>query len=219
MVILATFATIIASQAVISGTFSVAKQAVQLGFLPRLKILHTSAMEGQIYVPLVNWALCVGVVTLTLVFRSATGSGDIYGVAVTGTFVLDTLLFLAVARLLWRTPRRKVAPIAVLFLIVEIAFFSANIAKIEHGAWLLARDRAGRRVVMINWRRGQMIVTAQPDRPGGVARRVPRRAAATEAAARPGARASRSSSTRARTRRRWRCAPRSSTPTRCTRRS
>ena len=82
--ILATFATIIASQAVISGTFSVAKQAVQLGFLPRLKILHTSDMEGQIYVPAINWALCIGVLTLTLVFRNSNRLGDIYGVAVTG---------------------------------------------------------------------------------------------------------------------------------------
>ena len=104
MVILAAVATVIASQAAISGSFSVAKQAMQLGFLPRLKVLHTSPMEGQIYVPVINWALCIGVVALTLVFRSATRLGDIYGVAVTGTFILNTLLFLAVARWLWRTP-------------------------------------------------------------------------------------------------------------------
>ena len=90
MVILAAVATVIASQAAISGSFSVAKQAVQLGFLPRLKVLHTSRMEGQIYVPVVNWALCIGVIALTLVFRSATKLGDIYGVAVTGTFILNT---------------------------------------------------------------------------------------------------------------------------------
>src|SRR5437588_12448132 len=103
-------ATVIASQAAISGSFSVAKQAVQLGFLPRLKILHTSRMEGQIYVPVVNWGLCIGVVALTLVFRSADKLGDIYGVAVTGTFILNTLLFLAVARLLWRTSKWRLAP-------------------------------------------------------------------------------------------------------------
>ncbi len=160
MVVLATFATIIASQAVISGTFSVAKQAVQLGFLPRLKILHTSAMEGQIYVPAVNWVLCIGVVTLTLVFRNSNRLGDIYGVAVTGTFILNTILFLAVARLLWRTPRRKLAPVAVLFLTVEIAFFSANIAKVEHGAWLPLVIGAVLSFVMVNWRRGQSVVTA-----------------------------------------------------------
>ena len=136
MVVLAAVATVIASQAVISGSYSVAKQAVQLGFLPRLRVMHTSTVEGQIYVPMINWLLCVGVLTLTLVFRSSNKLGDIYGVAVTGTFILNTLLFLAVARLLWGTSKRKLAPLAVLFLTVEVAFFSANIAKVEHGAWL-----------------------------------------------------------------------------------
>jgi KUP system potassium uptake protein len=159
MVILAAVATVIASQAAISGSFSVAKQAVQLGFLPRLRVLHTSKMEGQIYVPIINWALCIGVIALTLVFRSATKLGDIYGVAVTGTFILNTVLFLAVARLLWGTRRRKLAPVAVLFLTVEVAFFSSNIAKIEHGAWLSLAVGLVISIVMINWRRGQEIVT------------------------------------------------------------
>src|SRR3954470_8368225 len=134
LLILATAATIIASQAAISGSFSVARQAVQLGFLPRLRIRHTSKTEGQIYVPAVNWALCIGVIVLTLVFRSADKLGDIYGVAVTGTFVLNTVLFVAVARSLWGTPRRRLAPVAALFLTVEVTFFSSNVAKIEHGA-------------------------------------------------------------------------------------
>jgi KUP system potassium uptake protein len=159
MVVLATVATIIASQAAISGSFSVAKQAVQLGFLPRLKVLHTSRMEGQIYVPIINWGLCIGVVALTLVFRSATKLGDIYGVAVTGTFILNTILFLAVAHLLWRRPKRQLAPLAILFLTVEVAFFSANIAKIEHGAWLPLVIGLLASIVMITWRRGHMIVT------------------------------------------------------------
>jgi KUP system potassium uptake protein len=159
MVVLAAIATVIASQAVISGSFSVAKQAVQLGFLPRLRVQHTSTVEGQIYVPMVNWLLCIGVLTLTLVFRSSTRLGDIYGVAVTGTFILNTLLFLAVAHLLWGTAIRKLAPIAVLFLTVEVAFFSANIAKIEHGAWLPLAIGLVISVVMITWRRGQVIVT------------------------------------------------------------
>src|SRR5437763_2468614 len=159
LVILAALATVIASQAVISGSFSVAKQAVQLGFLPRLKVLHTSATEGQIYVPIVNWALCIGVIALTLVFRSATRLGDIYGVAVTGTFILNTVLFLAVARLRWSTPKRRLAPVALLFLTVEVAFFSSNIAKIEHGAWLSLAIGLVISIVMINWRRGQEIVT------------------------------------------------------------
>ena len=159
MVILAAIATVIASQAAISGSFSVAKQAVQLGFLPRLKVLHTSKMEGQIYVPVINWALCTGVIALTLVFRSATKLGDIYGVAVTGTFILNTVLFLSVARLLWGTSKRKLAPVAVLFLTVEVAFFSSNIAKVEHGAWLSLAIGLVISILMINWRRGEMIVT------------------------------------------------------------
>jgi KUP system potassium uptake protein len=159
MVFLATAATIIASQAAISGSFSVARQAVQLGFLPRLNILHTSKTEGQIYVPIVNWGLCVGVLALTLVFRSADKLGDIYGVAVTGTFVLNTVLFLAVARLLWGTPTRRLAPVALLFLAVELTFFSANIAKVEHGAWLPLVIGLVISLVMVNWRRGQVAVT------------------------------------------------------------
>ncbi len=159
MVVLAAFATVIASQAVISGSFSVAKQAVQLGFLPRLRVEHTSKVEGQIYVPIINWLLCTGVLTLTLVFRSSTRLGDIYGVAVTGTFILNTVLFLAVARSLWGTARWKLAPIAVLFLTVEIAFFSANIAKVEHGAWLPLAIGLVLSIVMINWRRGQVTVS------------------------------------------------------------
>jgi KUP system potassium uptake protein len=159
MLLLATAATIIASQAAISGSFSVARQAVQLGFLPRLKILHTSKTEGQIYVPIVNWGLCIGVVALTLAFRSADKLGDIYGVAVTGTFILNTLLFVAVARLLWGTPKRRILPVAALFLIVETTFFSANIAKVEHGAWLPLVIALAISLVMINWRRGQVVVT------------------------------------------------------------
>jgi len=159
MVILATMATVIASQAAISGSFSVARQAVQLGFLPRLKILHPSKLEGQIYVPIVNLGLCIGVVALTLVFRSANRLTDIYGVAVTGTFILNTVLFFAVARLLWGTPRRKIAPIALLFLTVEVAFFGANIAKIEHGAWLSLAIGLMLSLVMLDWRRGQVVVS------------------------------------------------------------
>jgi KUP system potassium uptake protein len=159
LLILATAATIIASQAVISGSFSVARQAVQLGFLPRLKIQHTSETEGQIYVPAVNWALCAGVVALVVAFRSADRLGDIYGVAVTATFILNTILFVAVARSLWRTPRRRLAAIAGLFLVVEVTFFSANLAKLEHGAWLSLAVGFVLALLMINWRRGQVIVT------------------------------------------------------------
>jgi KUP system potassium uptake protein len=159
MLLLATAATIIASQAAISGSFSVARQAVRLGFLPRLAIRHPSKVEGQLYVPLINWALCVAVVALTLVFQSADRLGDIYGVAVTGTFILNTVLFLAVARWLWGTSRRRLALVAALFLTVEVAFFSANIIKIEHGAWLSLAIALVLSILMITWRRGQGIVS------------------------------------------------------------
>ena len=106
MVVLATVATVIASQAVISGAFSVTRQAVQLGFLPRLSIRHTSAREiGQVYVPAVNWFLLVAVVALVLGFGSSTSLASAYGIAVTGTITVDTLLFLVVVRVLWRKPR------------------------------------------------------------------------------------------------------------------
>jgi KUP system potassium uptake protein len=159
LLFLAAAATIIASQAAISGSFSVARQAVQLGFLPRLAIRHPSKLEGQIYVPVVNWGLCIGVVALTLIFQSADRLGDVYGVAVTATFILNTVLFLAVARFLWGTMKRRLAPIAVLFLTVEVVFFSANIAKIEHGAWLSLAIALVLSVVMLTWRRGRDIVT------------------------------------------------------------
>jgi KUP system potassium uptake protein len=116
-------------------------------------------MEGQVYVPVINWALCLGVIALTLIFRSSNRLGDIYGVAVTGTFILDTVLFMAVARLIWGTKRYRLAPIAILFLIVEVAFFSANVAKVEHGAWLPLVIASVLAITMINWRRGQVIVT------------------------------------------------------------
>ncbi len=159
LLFLAAAATIIASQAAISGSFSVARQAVQLGFLPRLAIRHTSKLEGQIYVPIINWGLCLGVVALTLIFQSADRLGDVYGVAVTGTFILNTVLFLAVARLLWGTSRLRLVPVALLFGTVEIAFFCANIAKIEHGAWLPLAIGLLLSIVMIVWRRGRDVVT------------------------------------------------------------
>ncbi|HWD75165.1 MAG TPA: KUP/HAK/KT family potassium transporter [Solirubrobacteraceae bacterium] len=159
MVILATLATIIASQAALTGSFSVAKQAVQLGFLPRLKIVHTSEIEGQIYVPMINWGLCIGVAALVLVFRSSNRLGDIYGVAVTGTFILNTILFLAVARALWRTRRWRLAILGGLFLTVEVAFFSSNMAKISQGAYLSLAVGLVIAAIMVTWRWGFERVT------------------------------------------------------------
>jgi KUP system potassium uptake protein len=159
LVFLATAATIIASQAALTGSFSVAKQAVQLGFLPRLKIVHTSELEGQIYVPLINWALCAGVVTLVLVFRSSSHLADIYGVAVTGTFILDTTLFLAVARSLWGTAKWKLAILGAVFYTIEVAFFSSNLSKVSHGAWLPLCVGLVVATIMVTWRKGRDIVT------------------------------------------------------------
>ena len=160
MVILATLATIIASQAALTGSFSVAKQAIQLGFLPRLKVVHTSNLEGQIYVPIINWLLCLGVVALVLVFRSSARLTDIYGVAVTGTFILNTILFTAVARSMWKTPWVRLAPLSLLFLVVEVSFFSSNLAKVAHGAWLSLAVGLAIAFVMITWRRGREMLTA-----------------------------------------------------------
>jgi KUP system potassium uptake protein len=158
-VVLATAATVIASQAVISGSYTVARQAMQLGYLPRLKIVHTSEMEGQIYVPIVNWILAVGVLTLVFIFQNSNGLANAYGVAVTGTFILNTILFLSVARALWRTPRWQLAGLGAVFLTVEVAFFLANIAKLFHGAWLPLAAAAASSMVMLTWRAGQVIVT------------------------------------------------------------
>jgi KUP system potassium uptake protein len=159
MVFLATAATIIASQAAITGAFSMARQAVQLGFLPRLKIAHTSELEGQIYVPLVNWSLAVGVAALVLIFQQSGKLANIYGVAVTGTFIVDTILFLAVARSLWHTARWKLALLGALFLTVEVSFFSSNLTKVDKGAWIPLGVGLIAAIVMANWRRGAEIVT------------------------------------------------------------
>ncbi len=158
-VLLATAATVIASQAVISGSYTVARQAMQLGYLPRLRVVHTSEMEGQIYVPMVNWMLAGGVIVLVLLFRSSGGLANAYGVAVTGTFILNTILFLSVARALWHTPRWRLALLGGLFLTIEVAFFLANLAKLLHGAWLPLAAAIVTSIVMLTWQAGQVIVT------------------------------------------------------------
>jgi KUP system potassium uptake protein len=160
MIVLATLATIIASQAAITGSFSVARQAVQLGFLPRLNIRHTSSStEGQIYVPVINWLLAAGVVALIVGFQHSARLTEIYGVAVTGTFILDTILFLAVARFMWHTATWKLVVLGIVFLTVEVAFFSSNLTKISHGAWIPLCAGALAALVMLTWRKGREIVT------------------------------------------------------------
>jgi len=161
MVFFATVATIIASQAVISGAFSVTQQAMQLGFLPRLTIRHTSQRQhGQIYVPAVNRVLFVMVVALVVAFGSAEALAFAYGVAVTGTFALNTILFLAVARFLWRKPKKLIAFGGAVFLTIELAFFAANLTKIIHGGWLPIVVATTVFTLLMTWHKGREIVTA-----------------------------------------------------------
>ncbi|WP_280669793.1 MULTISPECIES: potassium transporter Kup [unclassified Kitasatospora] len=160
MVILATIATVIASQAVISGAFSVTRQAVQLGFLPHLTIRHTSEHEvGQVYAPVINWGLFGAVVALVVGFGSSAALASAYGVAVTATFVLNTVLFLAVARNLMGKPLWLVVLGGVVFLTTEIAFFAANLTKVVHGGWLPLLVAFTVFTILITWQRGRQIVT------------------------------------------------------------
>jgi KUP system potassium uptake protein len=161
MVVLATVATVIASQSVISGAFSVTRQAVQLGFLPRLTIRHTSASEiGQVYVPAINWALLAAVVALVLGFESSTRLASAYGIAVTGTITVDTLLFLVVVRVLWRKPAWLVALGALVFFTVDLAFLGANLTKAVHGGWFPLSVGAVMFTVLSTWKRGSEKVHA-----------------------------------------------------------
>ena len=160
MVVLATFATVIASQAVISGAFSVTRQAVSLGFLPRLSIRHTSRREiGQVYVPAVNWGIFAAVAALVVGFGSSTGLASAYGIAVTGTLAIDTILFFFVVRVLWHRPLWQVLAGAAGFLVVDLAFFAANLTKILHGGWFPLTIALIVFVVLTTWQRGRELIT------------------------------------------------------------
>jgi KUP system potassium uptake protein len=136
LVILATMAAIIASQAVISGAFSVTQQAIQLGFMPRLRIEHTSASTaGQIYIPLINWMLMVMVILLVLFFRTSSNLTSAYGIAVTGAMFIDTCLLGVALTRLWNWPIYYAAPLLGLFFLVDGAYFSANLTKVPDGGW------------------------------------------------------------------------------------
>jgi KUP system potassium uptake protein len=159
LVILATLATVIASQAVISGAFSVARQSVQMGFLPRMLIVHTSGKEqGQIYVPFTNWTLYFAVVALVLGFKSSSNLAAAYGIAVTGTMLIDTILVAFVMVLLWRWHPLVVALVAGAFLLVDIAFFAANVIKIPEGGWFPIVMGLISFTVLTTWRRGRKLV-------------------------------------------------------------
>jgi KUP system potassium uptake protein len=168
MVLLATAATVIASQAVITGAYSVAEQAARLGYLPRLRVTHTSATRvGQIYVPWINWLLMVSVLTLVFAFRSSTALAYAYGLAVTGTITITTLLFFYVARGRWSVPRWLVAVGAAPLLLVDLLFLAANLTKVLNGAWLPLLIGITVFAVMSTWQRGYEIVTAERRRREG----------------------------------------------------
>jgi KUP system potassium uptake protein len=168
MVFLAAAATVIASQAVISGTFSLVRQAVHLGYLPRLHIVHTSAQRiGQIYVPWVNWALMVAVVALVVAFRSSTRLGFAYGMAVTGTITITTLLFFYVVRHHWRWPLWALLPTAGFLLTVDLLFVAANLTKFLHGAWIPLAVAVVFFTILTTWQKGRELVTAEREEEEG----------------------------------------------------
>jgi KUP system potassium uptake protein len=159
---LATFAAVIASQAVISGAFSLTRQAMQLGYLPRMATVHTSATEvGQIYIPFVNWMLLVFVVALVLGFKSSSQFAAAYGVAVTGTMLIDSVLVTMVMFSIWRWPSWIAGAIAAGLLVVDVAFFTANATKIPHGGWFPLAIGAFVFVLLTTWKRGRELLMAR----------------------------------------------------------
>jgi len=159
MIILATSAAVIASQAVISGAFSVTMQAVQLGLIPRVKILHTSSREfGQIYLPAINWALMVGCIAIVLGFGTSSRLASAYGVAVTATMVITTVLFYFVARERWNWGLLPTAALCGTFLVIDLAFFGANIIKVFDGGWFPLGLAALIFTIMVTWKKGRSIV-------------------------------------------------------------
>jgi len=158
LVVLSTAATVIASQALISGAFSLTRQAVQLGYLPRVRISHTSdSEEGQIYVPAINWLLCAACVALVLGFRTSNNLAAAYGLAVTGTMVITTVLFYRVARDRFGWPKAKAMWVLGGLLIVDLGFLSANIPKIPDGGWVPLAIGAAFLIVFTTWYTGRRI--------------------------------------------------------------
>jgi len=162
LVVLATVATVIASQAVISGAFSVSRQAERLGYLPRLTVHHTSEHErGQIYAPAINWTLYGGVMLLLVAFQSSTRLATAYGLAVTGTFLLTTTLFLVHAQSAWHWSRTALALVGTPLYFLELTYFCANLTKIVHGGWLPLLIALVVATVMLTWKRGRVLITAR----------------------------------------------------------
>ncbi len=159
LITLATLAAIIASQALISGAFSITQQCVQLGYSPRVTIIHTSKQEaGQIYIPEVNSALMIGCLLVVLYFRSSDALGAAYGIAVTGTFLITTALIYTVARTWWGWSRARTALLVVPFFIIDGSFFGANILKVKDGGWVPLTVALVLFILMTTWQRGRLIV-------------------------------------------------------------
>ncbi|HKR76109.1 MAG TPA: potassium transporter Kup [Rhodanobacter sp.] len=162
MIVLATAATVIASQAVISGTFSMVRQGIQLGYLPRSRVEHTSGdMEGQIYLPAVNFLLFAAVMGAVLGFRSSDRLAGAYGIAVSGTMLLTTLLFLVVARMRWRWGPLRLGAFGLAYVLIDGAFFGANLLKLPNGGWFPVALALAMMVVMTVWHRGRQLVNRQ----------------------------------------------------------
>jgi KUP system potassium uptake protein len=159
LLLLATTAAVIASQALISGTFSIARQAILLGYAPRLAVVHTSTAEiGQIYLPAINWGLMLATVTLVIGFGSSSALAAAYGIAVTGAMVMTTLLAHVVARRRWQWPLPVALAVTASFLAIDLAFFSANMLKLLDGGWVPLAVAAAVFTSMTTWRRGRAIL-------------------------------------------------------------
>lgn len=159
LVAIATMAAIIASQAVITGAFSVTQQGIQLGFIPRLRISHTSAATaGQIYIPLINWALMIAIILLVLTFRSSSNLTAAYGIAVTGAMLIDNFLIAVVLFSLWKWKKRYAVPLLTLFFIVDLAYFSANLTKVPYGGWFPLLAGVVIFTLLTTWSKGRRLM-------------------------------------------------------------
>jgi KUP system potassium uptake protein len=162
LVAIATLATVIASQAVISGAFSLARQAVQLGFWPRIRVIHTSKSNiGQVYLPFINFALFIVTLLLVVGFKKSGNLASAYGIAVSATMLITTVLLLSISRVLWRIPIFVVVPIGVIFLFLDLSLFAANLSKFLSGGWIVAFFATSIVILMTTWIAGRRILQKQ----------------------------------------------------------
>ena len=160
LLMIAAMAAIIASQAVITGAFSVTQQAIQLGFIPRMTIKHTSISAGQIYIPVINWALMVAVIVLVVMFQRSSNLTAAYGIAVTGAMLIDAVLLTVVLFLMWKWPRWLAVPLLALFFVLDTAYLGANLTKIPDGGWLPLMIGLTIFTLLTTWARGRALMRA-----------------------------------------------------------